>query len=281
MSKGIVTWVGAALIAALAAEASATEWNVSLWGKRRAFTEHVERLADLVFIKTAGEFKIKISYGRLAKARENLDGIAAGDFEMAQICAGYHPGKTPSLTVLELPFLGVTTLDQEIALSQAVYEHPATQADLARWNATLLMPSPLPQYNIIGTGIPPTSLQDFIGLTVRATGGVGKAVEALGATLVPIPAADVQAALKNEVVRAVTFARQPPLRLRLSITSRITMRPRWMRGSRRWKTTVLPNCGSEKTSWMPSGTLWLSLQPQPGLTRTQAGVCQRKSFMIW
>ena len=31
-----------------AAEAVATEWNVSLWGKRRAFTEHVEKLAELV-----------------------------------------------------------------------------------------------------------------------------------------------------------------------------------------------------------------------------------------
>jgi len=27
---------------------AATEWNVSLWGKRRAFTENVEKLAELV-----------------------------------------------------------------------------------------------------------------------------------------------------------------------------------------------------------------------------------------
>lgn len=32
--------------------AHAVEWDVSLWGKRRAFTEHVEKLAELVSAKT-------------------------------------------------------------------------------------------------------------------------------------------------------------------------------------------------------------------------------------
>jgi len=38
----------AAVTASFAGEAVAeTTWNVSLWGKRRAFTEHVEKLAEL------------------------------------------------------------------------------------------------------------------------------------------------------------------------------------------------------------------------------------------
>ncbi|OOZ37064.1 hypothetical protein BOW52_10425 [Solemya elarraichensis gill symbiont] len=40
---------------------AATEWNVSLWGKRRAFTENVEKLAELVEQKTNGDFKLNIS----------------------------------------------------------------------------------------------------------------------------------------------------------------------------------------------------------------------------
>lgn len=32
-----------AVALSFAGEAMATEWNVSLWGKRRAFTEHVEK----------------------------------------------------------------------------------------------------------------------------------------------------------------------------------------------------------------------------------------------
>lgn len=181
-------------------------WDVSLWGSRRAFTEHVEKLAELVSDSTNGEFTLNISYGGLSDSRENLDGISDGAFEMAQFCAGYHRDKNPSITVLELPFLGVSSLEQEIALSMAVYAHPATQADMARWNATLLMPSPLPQYNIVGTGFPPTSLADFNGMTIRASGGIGDAVEALGAELVSIPAPEVKDAMRAGDVDAVSFA---------------------------------------------------------------------------
>ena len=166
---------------AFAGEALAVEWNVSLWGKRRAFTEHVEKLAELVDQKTGGEFTLNISYGGLSKNRENLDGISIGAFEMAQFCAGYHEDKNPTITVLELPFLGVSTLDEEVAVSHAVYAHPATAGDLARWNARLLMTSPMPQYNIVGVGNPRDELSEFQGMRVRATGGLGKAFKAIGA----------------------------------------------------------------------------------------------------
>lgn len=196
----------AALSLTIASEAFATDWNVSLWGKRRAFTEHVEKLAELVSEKTKGEFTLNLSYGGLSKNKENLDGISIEAFEMAQFCAGYHRDKNPSITVLELPFLGVTSLEQEIALSMAVYNHPATQADMARWNATLLMPSPLPQYNIVGAGDAPSTLEDFKGLTVRATGGIGKAMETIGAVPTSMSASEVRQAMDSGVVKAVSFA---------------------------------------------------------------------------
>ena len=96
--KTMAKFAVAAIVASLATETLAEEWNVSLWGKRRAFTEHVEKLAELVSAKTNGEFTMNISYGGLSKNRENLDGISIGAFEMAQFCAGYHRDKTqPSL----------------------------------------------------------------------------------------------------------------------------------------------------------------------------------------
>ncbi|MGH1467042.1 MAG: TRAP transporter substrate-binding protein DctP [Cognatishimia sp.] len=195
-----------ALAIAFAGEAMATEWNVSLWGKRRAFTEHVEKLAELVSEKTNGEFTLNISYGGLSKNRENLDGISIGAFEMAQFCAGYHRDKNPSITVLELPFLGVSSLEQEVELSMAVYNHPAAQKDLARWNATLLMPSPLPQYNLVGIGDAPASLADFEGLSVRATGGIGAAMKTVGAVPTSMSATEVRQAMDSGVVKAVSFA---------------------------------------------------------------------------
>ena len=107
MNKILTAAVAAAAGFAIAGEAAATEWNVSLWGKRRAFTEHVEKLAELVSEKTGGEFTMNVSYGGLSKNKENLDGISIGAFEMAQFCAGYHRDKNRAITVLELPFLGV------------------------------------------------------------------------------------------------------------------------------------------------------------------------------
>ncbi len=206
MNKFLSTAVLAGVSLGFAAEAMATEWNVSLWGKRRAFTEQVEKLAELVEEKTNGEFTLNISYGGLSKNRENLDGISIGAFEMAQFCAGYHRDKNPSITVLELPFLGVETLEQERKLSMALYDHPAVQKDLARWNATLLMPSPLPQYNIAGLGDKPETLADFEGLAVRATGGIGAAMAALGAVPTSMSATEVRQALDSGVVKAVAFA---------------------------------------------------------------------------
>jgi TRAP-type C4-dicarboxylate transport system substrate-binding protein len=196
----------AATATAFAGEAIAVEWNVSLWGKRRAFTEHVEKLAELVSAKTNGEFTLNISYGGLSKNRENLDGISIGAFEMAQFCAGYHRDKNPTITVLELPFLGVADLAEEVAVSKAVYAHPATQADLARWNAKLLMTSPMPQYNLVGTGEPRDTLAKFDGMRVRATGGIGAAFKAVGGVPTSVTATEAYNAMESGVVDTVAFA---------------------------------------------------------------------------
>ncbi|EPJ44567.1 MAG: trap dicarboxylate transporter- dctp subunit [Osedax symbiont Rs1] len=185
---------------------AATEWNVSLWGKPRAFTAHVEKLAELVEQKSKGDFKLNISYGGLSKNKENLDGIAIGAFEMAQFCAGYHRDKNPTITVMELPFLGISSLQEEAKISMALYKHPAVVKDLARWNATLLMPSPLPQYNIIGVGDAPKTVADFAGMRIRATGGIGKALASIKAVPTSVTATEVRTALDSGVVSAVAFA---------------------------------------------------------------------------
>ncbi|MCB1367756.1 MAG: C4-dicarboxylate TRAP transporter substrate-binding protein [Rhodobacteraceae bacterium] len=196
----------AATAVTFASEALATEWNVSVWGKRRAFTEHIEKIAELVSAKTNGGFTMNVSYGGLSKNTENLDGISIGAFEMAQICAGYHEDKNPTLTVLELPFLGVSTFAEEVAVSNALYAHPAVQADLARWNAMLLMPSPMPQYNIVGRGEPRDTLEKMAGMRVRATGGLGEAFRTIGAVPTSVTATEAYNAMESGVVDTVAFA---------------------------------------------------------------------------
>ena len=200
-----------AIAGALATETLAEEWNVSVWGKRRAFTEHVHKLGELLDQKTNGEFTLNISYGGLSKNRENLDGISIGAFEMAQFCAGYHADKNRVVTVLELPFLGVENLAQEVAVSAAVYAHPAAAEEMAQWNAKLLMTSPMPQYNLVGTGEPRTTLSDFEGMRVRATGGLGKAFAAAGSVPTSVTATEAYQAMESGVVDTVAFAQHAHL----------------------------------------------------------------------
>ncbi|MEO9685075.1 MAG: TRAP transporter substrate-binding protein DctP [Tateyamaria sp.] len=211
MNKFAVGAVVAAMSGTFAMEAAATEWNVSVWGKRRAFTEHVEKLAELVAEKTNGEFTMNVSYGGLSKNRENLDGISIGAFEMAQFCAGYHADKNRVITVLELPFLGVETLEQEVAVARAVYAHPAATEEMAQWNAKLLMTSPMPQYNLVGTGEPRDKLADFDGMRVRATGGLGKAFESVGGVPTSVTATEAYQAMEGGVVDTVAFAQHAHL----------------------------------------------------------------------
>ena len=206
MNKMLTGAVAATVTFGFALEAAATEWNVSVWGKRRAFTEHIEKIAELVKEKTNGEFTMNISYGGLSKNTENLDGIQIGAFEMAQICAGYHEDKNPTLTVLELPFLGVSTLEQEVAVSNAIYAHPAVQKDLERWNARLLMSSPMPQYNLVGRGEPRETLEAMSGMRVRATGGLGEAFRTVGAVPTSVTSAEAYNAMESGVVDTVAFA---------------------------------------------------------------------------
>ncbi|MEX0364564.1 MAG: C4-dicarboxylate TRAP transporter substrate-binding protein [Ruegeria sp.] len=211
MTKMLTGAAVAALSFAFVAEAAATEWNVSVWGKRRAFTEHVEKLAELVSEKTGGDFTMNVSYGGLSKPKENLDGISIGAFEMAQFCAGYHRDKNRAITVLELPFLGVNTLEEEVAVSHAVYGHPAVQDEMAQWNARILMTSPMPQYNLVGTGDPRDQLAEFDGMRVRATGGLGQAFEAVGGVPTSVPATEAYNAMESGVVDTVAFAQHAHL----------------------------------------------------------------------
>ena len=211
MKKFAVGAVAGTLSFAFAAEAMATEWNVSVWGKRRAFTEHIEKLAELVSEKTGGEFTMNVSYGGLSKNRENLDGISIGAFEMAQFCAGYHRDKNRVVTVLELPFLGVENLEQEVAVSTAVYNHPAAAEEMAQWNAKLLMTSPMPQYNLVGTGEPRMTLSDFEGMRVRATGGIGQAFKSVGGVPTSVTATEAYQAMEGGLVDTVAFAQHAHL----------------------------------------------------------------------
>lgn len=181
-------------------------WDVSLWGNQRAGTKAPEVMAELVEARTDGAWRMRLHYGEaISKARENLDGIAIGAFEAAMVCNFYHPQKNPALMVLTLPFLPMSTDQTNLAVRKAVYEHDAVVAEFAQWGAMLYTSTYLPQYEIMGRGQPPHSIEDWQGMTVRAGGGIGQAMRLLGATPNSSTATEVYTGVQQGTMDAASF----------------------------------------------------------------------------
>ncbi|WP_374448982.1 TRAP transporter substrate-binding protein DctP [Stella sp.] len=212
MNRIVAAAVPAALATLIAAPALAAvdgpkvAWDLSVWGPPRAFTAGIEALSKHVAGETGGKFTIKIHYGdALSKGPDNLDNIKLGAFEMAQICTGYHPGKNPAITVLDLPGLPLVDPDIHARVHDIVYKHPAIVAEFKRWNAVLLMSVLQPQSELMGTGEPPVKVEMFKGMRVRALGGTGDALRNLGAVPTSVPAPEVYNSLERGVFRAAAF----------------------------------------------------------------------------
>ncbi|MDH3196553.1 MAG: TRAP transporter substrate-binding protein DctP [Hyphomicrobiales bacterium] len=182
------------------------KWNISLWGKERAFTAGYEKLSELVEAKTDGNWEMELHYGAaLSKSRENLDGLAVDAFEGAMLCNFYHPQKNPALMVLTMPFLPMGSWDDNRKIRDAVYAHEAVSKELAQWNAMTYISSYLPQYEFLGNGEPPMELEDWKGMTVRAGGGVGRAMKVLGATPTSATATEVYTGVQQGTMDAASF----------------------------------------------------------------------------
>lgn len=206
---GVVAAAAAAALCLLAPARPAvaeTVWKVALFGPPRAVTKPLEWYAQEVGKRTNGQLKIELVYGEaLAKAKEMPEGIKAGAFEMAFLCASYYPGKFPHLTVLDLPMLTPDDIAAQSRLYLAMAEQPAVVEELRRWNTMLFLPIPLPQYQVMGKKRI-TQATDFKGLRVRVSGEMAKVLEDYGAVKSLVPAPETFTALERGVIDAVTMA---------------------------------------------------------------------------
>ena len=188
------------------ADGPVVEWRHSVWGKSRANTKGMEKIAEIVKEKTGGKFTIKIGYGEVfSKDKENLDSIKLGAIEMADMCNFYHPGKNPSWMVFSLPFLPLEDLEVGAAAGDATTRHPILMADMALWDAQPYFFTILPQYEFMGKGKPPLKLDDWKGLRVRTPGAVGDAFKILGAHISTVPAVELYTAMERGTVDAGSF----------------------------------------------------------------------------
>lgn len=192
--------------AAQTIEGPEVNWSLSFWGNPRALSDGIEAIAEEVRQQTGGNFDITVFYGgQLSDSRENLDGLQINAFEGAAICNFYHPGKNPAWMVFSLPFLPLGDPEVDQYVRTKMFEHPAIVADMAAWNAIPYMSGLLPQYEILGKGDAPLSLDDWTGLRVRAGGGLGDAMEALGAIKTSLPAGETSTAFQRGAVDAASF----------------------------------------------------------------------------
>lgn len=195
-----------AAVQAAEVEGPKVEWRYSMWGNPRAFTAGLEYLAEQVKEKTGGNFTITIGYGeQFSRARENLDTLKLGAVDGASFCNFYHPGKNPAFMVFSLPFLPLGDWNVNQAVRLALHEHPALVKDMDQWNAMVYATALLPQYEFLGRGKPPASLADWKGLRVRAGGGIGDAMEKLGAVKTTTAATEVYTGMQRGTMDAASF----------------------------------------------------------------------------
>lgn len=181
-------------------------WKLSMFGNPRALTSGMEALAEKAAKETDGKFQIKIFYAnQLSNSRENLDGLKLNAFEAAGICGFYHPGKNPAWGVFTLPFLPLGDPKVDKYVRMKMFEHPAIVADMEKWNAIPYATGVLPQYEVMGKGKPPKTLEDWNGMRIRAGGGLGDAFEQLGAIKQTLPAPETLVAFQNGTVDAAAF----------------------------------------------------------------------------
>lgn len=148
---------------------------------------------------------LNVSYfpgGQIASLPELLQAINNEVGQAAPIPVGYVSEKLPLNGVVMLPGLGQTARDVIEAYSAALESGPLrdefSQNDLVPiWNMAF------PPYQIMSTGAPMTSLEDFKGKVIRSAGGtMNLTIEALGAAPADITMGDIYVALERGTVDA-------------------------------------------------------------------------------
>lgn len=195
-----------AAVQAAEVEGPKVEWRYSMWGPPRAFSAGLEYLAEQVKEKTGGNFTITIGYGeQFSKSRENLDTLKLGAVDGASFCNFFHPGKNLAFMVFSLPFLPMGDWNVNQAVRIALHDHPALVKDMDQWDGMVYASALLPQYEFLGRGKPPTEMSDWKGLRVRAGGGIGDAMEKLGAVKTTTTSPEIYTAIQRGTMDAASL----------------------------------------------------------------------------
>ena len=203
MSMGMRTWTVAALLGAMlmaigSPAAAEITWKASIWGPQRPTTQPFEWFAKEVAAKTGGQLKITFTYGQ-AGPTESFDLLKSGSSDAAYFCASSYTDKLALATVLELPMFAPDSTSALGRVQLALGDHPAMQAELKKWNVKALVPTPLPQYQLMGTRRI-AKVDDFQGAKVRISPAMGKILEEYGASINAVPVTETLAAMRSGAI---------------------------------------------------------------------------------
>jgi TRAP-type C4-dicarboxylate transport system substrate-binding protein len=187
--------LAAALAAAAAPAAGATTWKATIWGPPRTSSQPFEWFAKEVAAKSGGQLKIDVSYGQ-GKPTDMADWIKSGASDAAWMCTSYFADKMPLATVMDLPLFAPDNIPVLGKVELALADHPAIQAELRKWNIKMMLPAPLPQYQLMGTRRI-ARVEDFKGAKVRIGPEMGKILAEYGAETSLLSSTDAVAALKS------------------------------------------------------------------------------------
>jgi TRAP-type C4-dicarboxylate transport system substrate-binding protein len=194
-----------AMTVSLAAPAAAAEinWKAAIIGPQRTTTVPIEWFAKEMALKTGGRLKIEFTYSHPASGA--LEMLRSGAYEATYLCASYDVDKAPLTTVLDLPMLAPENITALGRVELALADHPAIQAELRKLNMKMLIPIPLPQYQLMGTRRI-AKADDFQGAKMRIPAEMGKLLEEFGATITLISATDSPNALKTGALDVIALS---------------------------------------------------------------------------
>lgn len=203
-----LTGIGLAIgaTAAFAADDKKIVWDIAIYGPPREVTAPIEYVAKYIDEKSGGKFTFKLHYSEsIAPAKAVLDSLKIEAIQGGLVAFGYVPGKVPLHMALDLPYLPISDLDTWQVVQEAYYAWEPVKKELAKWNGIAMYAALLPNYEFMGTGKAPKSVEDWKGMRVRALGPGGEAMKTLGAVPTSVPAPEVYTALERGMFQAASF----------------------------------------------------------------------------
>ena len=160
--------------------------------------------AKAVEEESGGRIEVALKpLGGYGKPAELFTMVEKGAIEMAASVQGYHPGRFPQSSVMELPFM----FDNSIAGTSAMmslYKEGLLDKDYA--SVKVLGLYVLPPYPIFTTGKKIQSVKDFRGLRMRTPSTtVGVALAKLGAVPLGIPLNMIGDTIASGYVDAIAY----------------------------------------------------------------------------